>query len=183
MSRIGNKIIEIPSGVKFIQDNKNIKVSGPKGELNFVIDDRITLVQEENKVTVKRDSDQLFSKKIHGTTRALLANLVTGVSKGFSKKLEIIGTGFKATVKGSNIELILGFSHPVNLEIPKGLSIELSTNAAKNQVVEVKGIDKQSVGQFAAEIRGVLPPEPYKGKGIKYTDEVIRRKAGKTSKK
>jgi large subunit ribosomal protein L6 len=179
MSRIGNKVIVIPEGVKVAIENNLINVTGPKGQLSFAFDPKLTVALAEDKLTVARPDDENQTKMIHGTTRALLSNMVVGVSGGFSKKLELVGVGYKASLKEGKLDLAVGFSHPVLLEIPKGLAVAIGQTSSKNPELTVSGIDKQAVGQFAAEIRAILPPEPYKGKGIKYAGEKIRMKIGK----
>ena len=179
MSRIGNKPILLPADVNVTVVDNNVTVKGPKGELSFDFDKNLSLVVEGNELHVKRPNDSKWMKTIHGTTRALVHNMVEGVSKGFTKILEINGVGYRATLQGNKVVLNVGYSHQVELEVPAGLKVELP----KNTVINISGIDKQLVGQFAAEIREVRKPEPYKGKGIKYSDEHIRRKEGKTAKK
>jgi large subunit ribosomal protein L6 len=184
MSRIGKKIIEIPSGVKVEQKGKHVKVTGPLGNLEMDYHELIDVVLSDNSIEVQNpDPDNRLCKALHGTTRALIANLVTGVSKGYEKKMEIYGTGFNIKQQGQKLVLQVGFCHPVEMEIPKGLSVEIDIPATKGNDVPakfaVKGIDRSELGQFAANIRGVRPPEPYKGKGIRYSDEYVRRKMGK----
>lgn len=180
MSRIGNKAIAIPQGVTVtVAEGNNVTVKGPKGELTSQFNNELTISVEATEVLVKRLNDTKEMKTIHGTTRALLHNMVVGVSEGFKKQLEINGVGYRAQLQGNKIILSAGYSHTVDMEIPEGLKVELP----KNTIIVISGIDKQKVGQFAAEIREVRKPEPYKGKGIKYDYEVIRRKEGKTAKK
>ncbi len=179
MSRIGNKPILLPADVNITVTEGNVVVKGPKGELSFDFDKNLSLVIEGNELTVKRPNDTKWMKTIHGTTRALVSNMVEGVSKGFTKTLEINGVGYRAALQGNKVVLNVGYSHQVELEIPQGLTVEIP----RNTVINISGIDKQLVGQFAAEVREVRKPEPYKGKGIKYSDEKIRRKEGKTAKK
>ena len=179
MSRIGNKPILLPADVNVTVTEGNVVVKGPKGELSFDFDKNLSLVIEGNELTVKRPNDTKWMKTIHGTTRALVSNMVEGVSKGFTKTLEINGVGYRAALQGNKVVLNVGYSHQVELEIPQGLTVEIP----RNTVINISGIDKQLVGQFAAEVREVRKPEPYKGKGIKYSDEKIRRKEGKTAKK
>ncbi len=180
MSRIGNKAIAIPQGVTVtVAEGNNVTVKGPKGELTSQFNNELTISVEATEVLVKRPNDTKEMKTIHGTTRALLHNMVVGVSEGFKKQLEINGVGYRAQLQGNKIILSAGYSHTVDMEIPEGLKVELP----KNTIIVISGIDKQKVGQFAAEIREVRKPEPYKGKGIKYDYEVIRRKEGKTAKK
>ena len=178
MSRIGNKAISIPAGVTInVADGNLVTVKGPKGELTAKFNSELEIKVEANVAEVKRPNDNL--KAIHGTTRALLQNMVTGVSDGYKIELEIVGVGYCAQLQGNKVSLSAGYSHPVELDIPAGVKVELP----KNTNIIITGIDKQIVGQFAAEIRAVRRPEPYKGKGIKYKDEHIRRKVGKTASK
>ncbi len=179
MSRIGNKPILLPADVTVTVKNHTVDVKGPKGELTFDFNADINVEVVGNEVLVKRPNDTKWMKTIHGTTRALVHNMVEGVSKGFTKTLEINGVGYRAQLQGNKVVLSIGYSHQVELEIPQGLKVE----TPKATVINISGIDKQLVGQFAAEIREVRKPEPYKGKGIKYSDEHIRRKEGKTAKK
>jgi len=177
MSRIGRKPITIIKGVKVEKKDNLLKVTGPKGELSVKIPSKIGVEIKENEIIVTRTSDAKIDKALHGTWRALLNNMIIGVSEGFQKKLEIVGVGYKAEPKGKKIQLALGYSHPILFEPPQGIKIELPipTN------IIISGIDKQLVGQVAAKIRSFRPPEPYKGKGIKYEGEYIRRKAGKAA--
>ena len=180
MSRIGNKAITLPAGVTVdVQARNFVNVKGPKGELSFQFNSELEIATEGSECVVKRPNDTKTMKMMHGTTRALLHNMVVGVSDGFKKVLEINGVGYRAALQGNKVVVSAGYSHPVELEIPRGLKVELP----KNTQIIISGIDKQLVGQFAAEIREVRKPEPYKGKGIKYSDEHIRRKEGKTAKK
>ena len=180
MSRIGNKVINVPAGVTVtVADNNNVTVKGPKGELNFKFNNELEISVSATEVAVKRPNDTKEMKALHGTTRALLNNMVKGVSEGFTKQLEINGVGYRAALQGNKLVLSAGYSHNVEMEVPAGLKVELP----KNTNIIISGIDKQLVGQFAAEIREVRKPEPYKGKGIKYSYETIRRKEGKTAKK
>ncbi|MCF6147223.1 MAG: 50S ribosomal protein L6 [Candidatus Kuenenia sp.] len=180
MSRIGKQPVKVPKDVKVVINNKNIDLKGPKGSLNLNIHPGIIAeyAQEKQQIQLKRTSDEKRFKALHGLTRALIANMITGVAKGFAKDIEIVGLGYNAKVQGSALILSLGFSHPVKMEIPKDIKVEVTnpTNPAK---LTVSGIDKQRVGQFSALIRAKKPSEPYKGMGIKYAGEVIRRKAGK----
>ena len=179
MSRIGNKVIQVPAGVTVSVSPENYAVvKGPKGELEFQFNQSLDIILEGQTITVKRPNDDIFTRKIHGTTRALLSNMVVGVSEGFKKELEIRGVGYRAQLQGNIVNLSMGFSHPVNLEIPAGLTIEIP----KNTQIIISGADKQVVGEFAAKIRSVKKPEPYLGKGIRYVDEYVPRKAGKTAK-
>jgi large subunit ribosomal protein L6 len=177
MSRIGKLPVSLPDGVsvKAMADGV-VEVKGPKGTLSVSLPQQIEVDIGDGHVTFKRPDDRRESRSLHGLARALTANLVTGVTQGFKKSLEIQGVGYRATVSGNTLNLLLGFSHPVDMPIPKGLSVAVEGGT---QLV-VEGIDKQAVGQFAAEIRAKRPPEPYKGKGIRYADEHVRRKVGKT---
>ena len=177
MSRIGKKPVIVPANVTVaIADNNVVTVKGPKGELTYGFHPDMILKQEGNVVTVERPDEEHLHKSLHGLTRTLLSNMVEGVDKGYSKELEVNGTGYRAEKKGNQLVMRLGFSHEVIVEEIPGITIEVP---APNKII-VRGIDKQVVGQFAAEVRGKRPPEPYKGKGIKYANEVIRRKVGKT---
>ena len=180
MSRIGRLPIDIPAGVEVkIEEGNKVTVKGPKGTLEKCLPVEMTIKQEDNQVVVTRPNDLKKMKSLHGLTRSLIANMITGVSEGYEKKLEINGVGYRAQKKGKEITFNLGFSHPVVMTDPEGLESVLD---GQNKIT-IKGIDKQKVGQYAAEIRELRKPEPYKGKGIKYADEVIRRKVGKTGKK
>ncbi len=180
MSRIGNKAITLPAGVSVnVAENNLVTVKGPKGELSFQFNSELEIGTEGTECVVKRPNDTKLMKTLHGTTRALLNNMVVGVSQGFTKQLEINGVGYRAQLSGNKLVISAGYSHNVELPVPAGLKVELP----KNTTIIVSGIDKQLVGQFAAEIREVRKPEPYKGKGIKYAEEHIRRKEGKTAKK
>ena len=179
MSRIGKRIINIPAGVTVSQNGNVVTVKGPKGELSREIDSRITLELNGNTLELKADDTNKEVNMIHGTTRANVNNMVVGVSEGFKKTLEIVGVGYRASLKGKTLVVEAGYSHDVELEIPQGVTVELP----KNTQVVVSGIDKQVVGQFAANVRSVREPEPYHGKGIHYSDEHVRRKEGKTAKK
>jgi len=176
MSRIGKKIITIPEKVEVSIEGKHISVKGPKGALSLVLHEIVSVEKTAGGLEVKRPDDQKFSRAIHGTSRALIANMIEGVSKGFQKTLEITGVGYRAEQKGKNLNLVLGFSHPVEYKAPEGITITASEDKLK---VVVSGIDKQKVGQAAAEIRKYREPEPYKGKGIRYSGEHILRKQGK----
>ena len=178
MSRIGKQPIDIPAGVTITVGDKDITVAGPKGSLTVPLQENVKVAIDGNQVIVTRDNDEPKSRAWHGLQRALLNNAVQGVTKGFEKKLEINGVGFRLSGGPKEIEMALGFSHPVKYQAPEG--IELKTD---KMIITVSGIDKQQVGQVAAEIRALKKPEPYKGKGIKYVDEVILRKAGKAGKK
>jgi large subunit ribosomal protein L6 len=177
MSRIGKLPIEIPSGVTITVDSDVITVKGAKGELTVPHLSDVTVAIEDGKATVTRKDDEKIAKSQHGLQRSLLNNAVEGVTKGFEKKLEVNGVGFRIAMSGADLEMQLGFSHPVKYKTPEG--VQISTNKME---ITVSGIDKQKVGQAAAEIRALKKPEPYKGKGIKYADEQILRKAGKTGK-
>ena len=179
MSRIGKKPITIPAGVEVKLNGNNITVKGAKGELSYTFNEDITVAVEGNEINVTRPSDVKEHRSLHGLTRTLIANMVTGVSEGYSKTLEINGVGYRAQKQGNNLVMNLGYSHQVIMPEVKGINIEVPS---ANQIV-ISGADKQLVGQFAADVRKKRPPEPYKGKGIKYSDEVIRRKVGKTGKK
>ena len=178
MSRIGKLPISLPAGVSVNIDGQTVSVKGPKGELTLVIANPIRVTLEDNTVIVTRPDDLATSKSLHGLSRTLIANNVQGVSTGFTKTLEIVGTGYRATAKGSSVELALGFSHPVVIEPPAGITITVETNTK----LVVSGVDKQAVGEVAAKIRKLRKPEPYKGKGIRYEGERVRRKAGKSGK-
>lgn len=178
MSRIGRKPIVIPTGVEVSVKDKEVTVKGPKGTLTRSIHPEMTVKVEGNELVVERPSDDRNHRALHGTTRSLIANMVTGVTEGFTKKLELVGVGYRAQMRGNKLVLNVGFSHPVELEAEEGIKVEVP---AVTQVV-VTGIDKERVGAVAANIRAVRAPEPYKGKGIKYSDEYIRRKEGKTGK-
>ena len=180
MSRIGRLPVEIPAGVEVnIAENNVVTVKGPKGTLSENLPSEMDIKIEDNHVVVTRPNDLKKMKSLHGLTRTLIANMVTGVTKGYEKVLEINGVGYRAQKQGKKLILSLGYSHPVEMEDPEGLESVLD---CQNNIT-IKGIDKQKVGQYAAEIRDKRRPEPYKGKGIKYADEVIRRKVGKTGKK
>jgi len=179
MSRIGKQIINIPEGIEVTINGNTIKVKGSNGELEYTFSPRIEVIYKDNQIQVKRSNDEPEDRSLHGLTRALINNMVKGVSDGFEKRLEIIGVGYRAQVSGKKITLNLGFSHPIELEASDGVTVEMDKEQ-KNTIV-VSGIDKQAVGQFAAEIRSFRPPEPYKGKGIRYVGEYVARKAGKTA--
>lgn len=175
MSRVGKMPIPISPGVEVTIDGSRVKVKGPKGELEREFSPRMKIIKEEGLLRVERPTDSKQDKSLHGLTRALLANMVEGVSQGFQKVLDIVGVGYRADVKGKVLHLQLGFSHPVEYPIPEGVEIECPIATR----IVVQGIDKEKVGQVAAEIRAFRPPEPYKGKGIRYEGEEVRRKAGK----
>jgi large subunit ribosomal protein L6 len=178
MSRVGKKPIVIPAGVTVTLNNNTATVKGPKGELTRTFHPDITISVEENQVTITRPSDMKEHRALHGTTRAVLANMVEGVSTGFTRGLELIGVGYRAQKQGTKLVLNVGYSHPVEIEPEEGLEIEVPANTK----IIIKGTDKERVGALAANIRGVRPPEPYKGKGIRYEGEFVRRKEGKTGK-
>ncbi len=179
MSRIGNKPIEIPSGVTVTVDGQKVTVKGPKGTLERVVTEPIKLEVKDNKVLVTRPNDEPLNKSLHGLTRSLVNNMVQGTVKEFERKLEINGIGYRVQKKGTAIVLTLGYSHPVEMQAPAGITFDVPS---QNEII-VKGIDKELVGQTAAIIRTKRPPEVYKGKGIKYAEETIRRKEGKAGKK
>ena len=180
MSRIGRMPIAIPAGVTVeIAENNKVTVKGPKGTLVRVLPAEMTIKEEDSHILVSRPNDLKKMKSLHGLTRTLINNMIVGVTAGFEKKLEINGVGYRAQKQGKKLVLSLGYSHPVEMEDPEGIE---STMEGQN-IIFIKGIDKEKVGQYAAEIRDKRRPEPYKGKGIKYADEVIRRKVGKTGKK
>jgi len=178
VSRIGNKIVVLPAGVEIKQNGNDITVKGPKGELTRTFSSDITMNIEGNEVTFTRPNDSKEMKTIHGTTRANFNNMVVGVSEGFQKALALIGVGYRAQLQGKKLVLSVGYSHQVEIDAPAGIEIEVPSNTS----VIIKGIDKEVVGELAANIRGVRPPEPYKGKGIRYVGEFVRRKEGKTGK-
>jgi large subunit ribosomal protein L6 len=179
MSRIGKKPVIIPKGVTLQLQDHTVAVKGPKGELRRTLHDEMQLSFEKDQFTVARPSDEQKHKALHGLTRTLVQNMVEGVSKGFSKTLEIQGVGYKAEPKPYGVNLVVGYSHPVKYQAPKGIKISVDNNT----IVKIEGADKELVGQVAAELRSVRPPEPYKGKGIRYAGEQVRRKAGKTGAK
>lgn len=178
MSRIGNKPITVPTGVEVTIDNKNITVTGPKGTLNREINSNMIIKLENNIITVSRPDDQPFNKSLHGLTRTLIDNMIQGVSKEYTRELDINGVGYRASKQGKTLVLSLGYSHPVKMEEPAGITFDVPN---PNHII-VRGIDKELVGQMAAVIRTKRPPEVYRGKGIKYVEEHIRRKEGKTGK-
>jgi large subunit ribosomal protein L6 len=175
MSRIGKQPIELPTSVNVAISPGRVQVNGPLGELSQVVPTRMKIEQREGEIVVERPTERGDDRALHGLTRTLVANMVEGVTKGFEKRLEIQGVGYRAALKGTTLELSVGYSHPVTIEPRQGISFEVPV---PTQIV-VKGIDKQAVGQIAAEIRKVRPPEPYKGKGIRYEGEYVRRKVGK----
>lgn len=178
MSRIGLKIIEIPEGVEIKNDNNKVTVKGPKGELTRQLHEDMKINIEDNTVTVERPSDHKEHRALHGTTRSLINNMVEGVHKGFEKALEIQGVGYRAQKQGKKLVVNAGYSHPVEIDEEDGIEIEVPSNTR----IVVKGIDKELVGAISANIRAIRPPEPYKGKGIRYESEYVRRKEGKTAK-
>lgn len=181
MSRIGRKPVAIPSGVTVeIKDNL-VTVKGPKGELSYAFLPEVSVKNEDGAIVVERKDDEQESRARHGLTRQLISNMVIGVSAGFEKKLEIIGVGYKAQAAGKKLTLNLGFSHPIDFPVPDG--IEITQDEKNKNILIIQGIDKQKVGQVASVIRGYRPPEPYKGKGVRYIDEYVIRKAGKTAAK
>lgn len=179
MSRIGKMPITIPKGVKVELNNNKIKVSGERGALEINIHPDIKVKVEEDKIYVSRPSDDRFHRSLHGLSRSLINNMIEGVFSGFEKTLEIQGVGYRAALDGGKMVIQLGYSHPINVDPPKGIEFEVE----KQKIIKVKGIDKQLVGETAAKIRLLRKPEPYKGKGIRYVDEVVRRKIGKTGAK
>ena len=179
MSRIGNRKIEIPTGVTVTVEDNTVTVKGSKGELSLRLNDNIKVEVNENTITVSRANDEKQNRAMHGTTNANITNMIKGVTDGFAKALEIIGVGYRFNVKGTTLVINAGYSHPVELAIPTGLTVEQVSNTE----ITVKGIDKALVGKFAAEVRDVRSPEPYKGKGIRYKDEHVRRKEGKKAAK
>lgn len=179
MSRIGKAPIAIPSGVDVTISGQHVTVKGPKGTLSRVIPGEIVVRKEESTLLVERPNDERQNRSLHGLSRTLVSNMVIGVTDGFTKELEIVGVGYRAEAQGANLRLALGFSHPVNVPAPDGITFEIPVQTR----VIVKGIDKELVGQVAANIRSIRKPEPYKGKGVRYAGERILRKAGKTGKK
>lgn len=177
MSRIGKRPVPLPQGVTATIAGRTITVKGPKGEISRTLHPDLTLALEDGSVAVRRPSDEPRHKALHGLTRTLVANMVEGVTNGFSRALEIQGVGYKAEIKPFGVQLVVGYSHPVPYHAPKGITITVEGNTQ----VKVTGVDKELVGQVAAELRSVRPPEPYKGKGIRYVGEQVRRKAGKTA--
>jgi large subunit ribosomal protein L6 len=178
MSRIGRVPVPVPTGVDVTIDGPVVTVQGPKGTLTHTIPAPIQVAQEDGTLVVTRPDDERASRSLHGLTRTLLANLITGVTEGYTKRLEIVGTGYRVTAKGETLEFALGFSHPVNVTPPAGISFAVETPTR----FSVSGIDKQQVGEVAANIRKIRKPEPYKGKGVRYAGEVVRRKVGKAGK-
>ena len=178
MSRIGRKPITVPAGVEVTIDGNAVTAKGPKGTLSGTFNSNMTIAMDAGVITVTRPDDAKENRSLHGLTRTLIANMVEGVANGYTKNLEIVGIGYRANLQGKDLVLSVGYSHTVTITAPEGITI---TVPAPNQIV-VSGADKQKVGQLAAEIRGVRPPEPYKGKGIRYADEYVRRKEGKAGK-
>ena len=178
MSRIGKLPIPVPAGVEVKIDGQSIEVKGPKGSLTHVVPAPITIVLEDNTITVSRPNDERLARSLHGLTRTLIANNIHGVTQGFSKGLEIVGTGYRVAAKGADLEFALGYSHPITVTPPAGITFTVEGNTK----LTVNGIDKQAVGEVAANIRKLRKPEPYKGKGVRYAGEVVRRKAGKSGK-
>ena len=178
MSRIGRLPIDIPSGVDVTVDGRDVTVKGPKGQLALTVAQPISVAIEDGRVLVTRPDDERESRSLHGLTRSLIANNIQGVTQGYSKSLDVVGTGYRVQARGANVEFALGFSHPVVVEPPAGITFTVEGN---NRLT-VAGIDKQAVGETAANIRKIRKPEPYKGKGVRYTGEVVRRKAGKAGK-
>ncbi|MCP4730682.1 MAG: 50S ribosomal protein L6 [Roseibacillus sp.] len=177
MSRVGQKNISLPDKVSInIGNNGEVTVEGPKGKLEWQLPVGISVDQEDSEVTVKRENDQRRLRALHGTARSLINNMIEGVSNGFTKELELQGVGFRAAVKGNKLDLSLGKSHPILHPIPDGITVTVTDNTK----IKVEGTNKQVVGQFAAEVRNYYPPEPYKGKGVRYVGEYVRRKAGKS---
>ena len=182
MSRIGNKVISVPSGVEItVESGNRVKVKGPKGELHQLIDPDMEIKYEDGQLTVARPTEQKRHKALHGLSNALLTNMITGVSEGYVLELELVGVGYRAANTGNLLELALGYSHPVYFYIPDEVKLETITEKGQNPTVKLEGVDKQLIGQVAAKIRSFRKPEPYKGKGIRFKGEEIRRKAGKTA--
>ena len=178
MSRIGKNPISVPSGVEVKVDGQDVAVKGPKGELSVTIAEPITVSLEDGVITVARPDEERESRSLHGLSRTLIDNMIVGVTDGYSKALEIVGTGYRVLAKGSNLEFALGYSHPIVVEPPEGISFSVDGQTK----VAVHGIDKQLVGETAANIRKLRKPEPYKGKGVRYAGEIVRRKVGKAGK-
>ena len=178
MSRIGKLPIPVPAGVEIKIDGQNIEVKGPKGTLSHVVPAPISIVLQDGAIIVTRPDDERNSRSLHGLTRTLIANQIHGVTQGYTKALEIVGTGYRVTAKGSDVEFALGYSHPILVKAPAGISFTVDGNTK----ISVSGIDKQAVGEVAANLRKLRKPEPYKGKGVRYAGEVVRRKAGKAGK-
>ncbi len=182
MSRIGKQPISIPAGVTVkVDDHNNVTVKGPKGELKQAIDRDITVEVTDGQVLITRPTDQIRHRAMHGLYRALVSNLVKGVTEGYKKDLELVGVGFKAANTGNVLDLALGYSHNIIFDVPSELKVATTTEKGKNPTISLEGIDKQLIGQVAAKLRSLRKPEPYKGKGVKYAGEVLRRKAGKAA--
>ncbi|BBM72022.1 50S ribosomal protein L6 [Rhodothermus marinus] len=182
MSRIGRQPIHLPDGVRVeVAPNNVVTVTGPKGTLTLQVDPDITVEVADKTVRVLRPTEQKRHRAMHGLYRALIQNMVTGVTEGYRKELEVIGIGFRASMSGNMLELALGYSHPIYFVPPEGIKLSVRSERGSNPIVIVEGIDKQLVGEVAAKIRALRPPEPYKGKGIRYVGEYVRRKAGKTA--
>ncbi len=182
MSRIGNNPISIPSGVTISVDKSNVvKVKGPKGELTQAVNSDLEIKIEDGTLTVARPTDQKRHRAMHGLYRTLVNNMVEGVTNGYEKKMQVVGVGYRAEAQGNKLTLALGFSHPVVMFLPQEVQVETESARGKDPIITLKSIDKQLIGQIAAKIRGLRPPEPYKGKGIRFVGEEIRRKAGKAA--
>lgn len=181
MSRIGKAIIEIPAGVTVTENNGVVTVKGPKGELSQELKSGISFEQEDGKLTVSRPSDSKEHKALHGLYRALINNMIVGTSTGFTKQLELVGVGYRTSHNGQKLELALGFSHGIIVELPKEVTLDTLTEKGKNPIITLSSYDKQLLGMVAAKIRSFRKPEPYKGKGVKFVGEIIRRKAGKSA--
>ena len=179
MSRVGRMPVEVPSGVDVKIEGSHVQIKGPKGEMEFTFSPAIEILLKENEIQVNRPSDAREMRSLHGTTRALIQNMVTGVLEGFKKELQLVGVGYRANMEGKNLVLNVGYSHTVVVEPPEGITFEVGD---RSQQIFISGIDKQVVGQISADIRKVRPPEPYKGKGIRYKDEYVRLKPGKAGK-
>ncbi|MDQ3141130.1 MAG: 50S ribosomal protein L6 [Bacteroidota bacterium] len=181
MSRIGNKILSLPAGVEVKVEKNLVTIKGPKGTLTQQIDPDLSIKIEDGTMNVLRPTEQKRHKSAHGLTRSLLANMITGVSDGFTKEMELVGVGYRVTSTGNLLELSIGYSHPIMFYIPTEINVATLTEKGQNPKIILKGTDKQLLGQICAKIRAFKPPEPYKGKGIKFTGEVVRRKAGKSA--
>ena len=181
MSRIGRAPITVPGGVTVMVNNNVVTVKGPKGELRENIDRDIAVEVKDGHINIARPTDQIRHRALHGLSRALIANMVKGVTEGYTKKLELIGVGFKAANQGNVLDLALGFSHNIIFEVPKELKVATQQLKGQNPTITIEGIDRQLLGQVAAKLRGLRKPEPYKGKGVRYVGEVVRKKAGKAA--